>query len=126
MVTDVDGDPPVKSSLVSSWWTLCYGPSLTLRSQAFNHPASTPSQHSLLTYITADGKSIQVTNIFYIATQRFIPAQFCNTLRLLPERKCTFHLFFPQRHVWTHIQTVPFCHAHVQNAIPLRIPRDYG
>ena len=46
--------------------------------------------------------------------------------KIVRERKCTFHLFFPQRHVWTHTQTVPFCHAHVQNAIPLRISRDYG
>ena len=49
-----------------------------------------------------------------------------HTLKLLPARKCTFHLFFPQRHVWTHTQTVSFCHAHVQNLMPLRSPIDYG
>ena len=77
-VTDVDGDSPVKSPLVMSPCGLIVTAHLSLYA---HKDSTTQHQHcrnsSSLTYITADGKSIQVTIIFQIAAQNFIPAQFC-------------------------------------------------
>jgi len=68
-ITDVNGNLLVKPPLVMSpvGSLSAASPPLTLRSNGkfsfwwrrrINHPASTPSQRSTLTYITTDGKSV--------------------------------------------------------------------
>jgi len=62
-------------------------------------------------------RKLLLLNLICLLLLYHIHVSLRHTLKLLPARKCTFHLFFPQRHDWTHTQTVLFCHTDVQNAI---------